>query len=137
MNGHPPSLFPRDGSDNEPRPPQKLTRWLSGPRQWLIWYIVIALAFYWLYREASPLALMQNIPYSEFRALVADGRLTNLVVSANEITGQILPQTNSLPAGASNAVVANAGTNQTLQSSNQFLSATYVASAPTSQLTGF
>ena len=137
MNGKPPILPQGDGASNGSRPPQKPTNWPPGPRYWPVWYILIAVAFWWLYRQASQQTLVQNIPYSDFRALVADGRLTNVVVSATEISGQILPPTNSVLAGATNSVAANTKSNQTPQSSNPVHAVTNLTAAATAQLPGF
>ena len=140
MSARPPVLPPPDGVGDDPRPPrppQKPRNWLPGPGKWLIWYCIFILAFLWFSREASHQAMEQTIPYSEFKALVAEGRLTNVVIGANEITGQILPRTNGVPAGASNSFAANTTTDQTRQSSNQVSSATNLVSAANSQWPGF
>lgn len=65
---------------------------------------------------------MRNIPYSEFKALVTEGRVTNVLLGANMVTGQIIPQTNNVPPGPPNSLAAGATTHQSLVSSNRIQS---------------
>jgi cell division protease FtsH len=110
-----PNPPPPPGKDSKP-PPNSMPqpgKWFPGQSHWLLWYCVFMLAsiFFWGHLSSQ---LLKTIPYSEFKTLVAQHRVANVVVKQDEIMGQLISE----PKGATNALPKKeeeAGkTNQTL-----------------------
>jgi cell division protease FtsH len=85
-----------------PLPPDwrdKLGSWSSRPWSPLIWYFVLLLAMLWFWQEASHQFNTRTIPYSRFKDLVAQHRVTDLAVGQIEITGRALAKPAAPAAG--------------------------------------
>ncbi|HWB59389.1 MAG TPA: ATP-dependent zinc metalloprotease FtsH [Chthoniobacteraceae bacterium] len=67
--------------------------------QWrmLFWYCLILLAFQWFWMEAARKFVVRTIPYSEFKTLLADGKVEEATVAEAEITGKIRGPAPPLP----------------------------------------
>ena len=99
---------------NAPRNPRKPGNWFERPQSWLFLYVLLLLAFVWVWRTSSGQSLARTIPYSQFKALVSQSLVTNVVIAPNVVTGQII--TNS-PVIAK----AEASTNAAVQSITNLL----------------
>jgi cell division protease FtsH len=98
--GEPPKTPGRlpPGLDSEPPSPN------VPPPHWrpLIWYFVFMVVFVWIWQEASKQLITRTIPYSEFKSLVAQHKLSDIEISETEITGKYVVT------NASGAVETNA-----------------------------
>ena len=81
------------------------------PQQWhsLIWYFVWMFGFLWIWQEASHQFITRTIPYSEFKALLAQHEVTDVAIGDAEITGKVAA-TNATP------VAGNIATNAEMNS---------------------
>ena len=52
------------------------------------WYILALLAFQWFWLEAAHQFLVRTLPYSDFKGLIASGKLVTVSIGETEITGQ-------------------------------------------------
>ncbi len=75
-------------------------------RPMLFWYLVTILLILWIWQDAFRQVAMRTIPYSEFKARLAKGEVSDCTVEQDEITGKITPKAAS---GAAKAEVAKAG----------------------------
>ena len=73
--------------------------------------MVIVLAFIWFWQEGSRQALLQTIPYSTFKTLVAQDMVTNVVIGADLITGQFISKTNAARLATTSAAAGKSGSN--------------------------
>ncbi len=64
------------------------------PQQWLaiFWYFLLMLGLLWFWQEAAHQLTTRTIPYSQFKALVAEHRVADLTINQTEITGKVLAQ---------------------------------------------
>jgi cell division protease FtsH len=97
-------------------PPQLPDDWRGNVGQWapqkwgpLLWYFVLMLGMLWVWQEAAHQIATRTIPYSKFKELVAQHRVTDLAISDTEITGQALPKPTEKPGGTQ---PVQAGTNE-------------------------
>ncbi len=60
-----------------------------GRNRAFFWFLLLALAAIWIFRPYGPESEWRSIPYSEFRALVADGMVERVVVKGSEIRGEL------------------------------------------------
>lgn len=107
-----------DGPD-DPRKPGR------GPGRsfgWIIVYMILLFAFLWYWRGASGQMGVHTIPYSQFKAMVGQGMVTNVVIGANVITGQVF--TNAVPKEKSAQPNSLATAAQELESTNNIPSST-------------
>ncbi len=111
---------------DDPADPRKSAKLPGRPQGWLLVYLLVLLAFIWFWRASYGTAVLRSVPYSQFRALVAQNMVTNLVIGQTLITGQII--TNAPPKKVATAQ---------LQSTNQAQSATNVFAASTFQSPDF
>ncbi|MGH8094087.1 MAG: ATP-dependent zinc metalloprotease FtsH [Chthoniobacterales bacterium] len=88
------SHFQRDGNGGKPGTPPR--RDLSPhsqplPPQWkkFIWFFLIIIGLQWFWLEAAHQLAVHTIPYSQFKTLLAQGRVMNATVADSEITGEI------------------------------------------------
>lgn len=125
---------PPSGSAAGSGGPGKPGKWPGRSQSWIIVYVLVLFAFMWYWRESSGSALLHTIPYSQFRELVANEAITNVVIRQNIITGQII--TNA-PAAQAIAGETNAMTARGLPSSNHTQSATNAVGSASSQTAGF
>lgn len=56
----------------------------------MLWYFVLMLATLWFWQEASHQLLTRTIPYSQFKELLAHGRVADLTIQETEIDGKVL-----------------------------------------------
>ncbi len=68
----------------------KLQGWSA--QQWgsRLWLLLLMLAILWFWQEAAHQLATRIIPYSMFKQLVAQGRVTDLTITDNEITGEVV-----------------------------------------------
>lgn len=61
------------------------------PPEWsrFIWIFLIIVGLQWFWLEAAHQLTVQTIPYSEFKTMLAQGRLMNAMIGDSEITGKI------------------------------------------------
>ncbi|HEY2799854.1 MAG TPA: ATP-dependent zinc metalloprotease FtsH [Chthoniobacterales bacterium] len=61
------------------------------PPSWsrFIWFFLIIVALQWFWLEAAHQLTVRTIPYSEFKTMLAKGRLINATIGDSEITGKI------------------------------------------------
>jgi cell division protease FtsH len=64
------------------------------PPQWaaMLWYLPIMLFLLWMWQEAFANISVRTIPYSEFKALLRQGEVTDAVVKPDTIEGRIQPR---------------------------------------------
>ncbi len=62
-------------------------------RPLLLWYLVMMLIMLWFWQDAFRQVAMRTIPYSEFKARLAKGEVSDCTVEQDEITGKITPKT--------------------------------------------
>jgi cell division protease FtsH len=76
----------------EPNPRKKLRT--VPPPQWggLIFYIILMAAMIWMWQEAAHQVAYRTIPYSDFKAYLARGEVTECSVEDTEIDGTIQPR---------------------------------------------
>jgi cell division protease FtsH len=93
----------------------------------MFWYFTLMLGMLWFWQEASHELTTRTIPYSQFKALVAEGRVAELTINETEISGKVLPrpaperkaslatpaETNTLDEGESKTAQNNETTVQT------------------------
>jgi cell division protease FtsH len=92
-----PNQFRGDGSGSNPgpgpgnRPQPDLPPQHHLHSQWakFIWFFLIIIALQWFWIEAAHKLVVRTIPYSEFKTLLAQGRVMNAVVAETEINGEI------------------------------------------------
>ena len=89
-------------------------------------YVLILLAFMWFWRASSGQPGISTIPYSQFKALVAQNLVTNIVIGQNLITGQVV--TNA-PKKKEAAPSTTANIARELQSTNRAQSVTNLLAA--------
>jgi len=60
------------------------------PPEWgkMIWYIPIVLFVLWIWQDIFTSIQVHNIPYSQFKAYVAKGEVTECDVKQDEIVGR-------------------------------------------------
>ncbi len=92
-----------------------------------MWYMAILLALFWFWQEGSRQALLQTIPYSTFKTLVAQDGVTNVVIGADVITGQFISKTNAVRSAATGAAPAKS------ESNSPFATRLALASPPQAQ----
>jgi len=68
---------------------EHLSRQKWGPS---LWYLIFMLLMLWLWQEESHQLVTHTIPYSQFKTLAAQGRVTGLTISETEITGKVVPK---------------------------------------------
>ncbi len=75
--------------DPPPRPDLTPTRHL--PPNWsrFLWFFLIIVGLQWFWLEAAHQLTVQTIPYSEFKTMLAQGRVMNATIGDSEITGKI------------------------------------------------
>lgn len=87
------NMFQRDGGNKTRTPPhgQLPPPGQHPPAHWgrFIWLFLIIIALQWFWLDAAHRLTVQTLPYSEFKILLAQGRVMNATVSDSEITGQI------------------------------------------------
>ena len=90
------------GKRRRPLPPD-FERKLGGllPQNWvaLLWYFLFMLVLLWFWQEASHRLTVRTIPYSQFKELVAQGRVAELTINETEITGKVVPKPVPKPEG--------------------------------------
>jgi cell division protease FtsH len=89
-----PNQFRQDGNQpgrGNPSRPDLPPQTHHFPPQWgrFIWIFLIIIGLQWLWLEAAQKLVVRTIPYSEFKTLLAQGRVMNAVVGESEITGEI------------------------------------------------
>ena len=75
----------------EPPPRSSLPPARHAPPAWgrFIWFFLIIVGLQWLWLEAAHDMMVQTLPYSQFKTILAQGRLMNATVGDAEITGEI------------------------------------------------
>jgi cell division protease FtsH len=97
--------------NSQPRVPPR-----SDPRlRWMIWYFLVTLAVLWSWQEWSSALVVRTIPYSEFKAQLAQKQVVEVAVRPDEVVGRIEPP-KTAPEGA-----ASATTNDSSQTPTPFL----------------
>ena len=61
-------------------------------RPLVIWYIFLTLILLWLWQDAIRQVALRTIPYSEFKARLAGGEVSECTVEQDEITGKVTPK---------------------------------------------
>jgi cell division protease FtsH len=94
------------------------------PAQWrsLIWFAILTLAMLWIWQEGARKVGVRTIPYSQFKAYVRDGEVTECSVRQTEIVGKIQPQTRTVskeaePSAASQTKAAGETASESKKSS--------------------
>lgn len=89
-------------TDVPPKDPKRKGVPPSGPLppEWgrMIWYIPIVLFVLWIWQDIFTSMQVRNIPYSQFKAYVAKGEVTECDVKQDEIVGRIVPKPEPAPA---------------------------------------
>lgn len=63
------------------------------PEWWhLVWYLPLALVLLWLWQDMARMAVVQTIPYSEFKEYLARGEVVEVELQEDEILGRIVPK---------------------------------------------
>jgi cell division protease FtsH len=75
-------------------------------RPLLIWYVILTLILLWLWQDAARQVAFRTIPYSEFKARLGRGEVSECTVEQDEITGKVTPKAGT---GAAPADSAKAG----------------------------
>lgn len=85
------------------KPPNKLPPGLDkqgtgGPPQWQLWlwYLVPMLVFLWIWQDGSRHFVTRTIAYSEFKTLVAAGKVKHLIIEDTDIFGTIETNANEV-----------------------------------------
>lgn len=92
-NQTPPSISqndtPSQGKSEGHRPQRPK---YAGPGwRFSIWYMLVTVMLLWLWQDYAHLIAVETIPYSEFKAMVADGRVIECEVRESEIVGLARP----------------------------------------------
>ena len=61
-------------------------------RPLVFWYLVLMLILLWLWQDAFRQVALRTIPYSEFKARLARGEVSECTIEQDEITGKITPK---------------------------------------------
>ena len=71
----------------------------------MFWYLFLTLILLWLWQDAFRQVALRTIPYSEFKAHVARGEVSDCTIEQDEITGKVTPKpgTVAAPAGEGGA----------------------------------
>ena len=110
------NVQPPQPPPDDPFDPRKPAKRAGRPQGWLLVYLLVLVAFIWFWRASYGTAVVRTVPYSQFRALVGQNMVTNLVIGQNLITGQII--TNA----AANRIAA---ANQMQSATNQFAATSF------------
>ena len=78
------------GSEKHRADPSKVPRPPLRPQ--FIWYVIMTLFLLWFGQDAMRQVVLRTIPYSEFKAHVAQGEVTECTVESDEITGKVTPK---------------------------------------------
>jgi cell division protease FtsH len=62
-----------------------------------VWYLIFMLLILWFWQEQTSRFATRTLPYSEFKILVAQGRVAELTLGDTEITGRVLPSPTAKP----------------------------------------
>jgi len=80
-------MSPTRPNPNTPKQGQPPVQWSA----W-IWFVVMTLAMVWLWQEGPRQVGTRTISYSQFKAYVRDGQVTDCSIQQTEINGDINPQ---------------------------------------------
>ena len=58
----------------------------------IFWYIIVTLIMLWIWQDAFRQVALRTIPYSEFKAHLARGEVSDCTVEEDEITGKATPK---------------------------------------------
>ena len=58
----------------------------------MLWYLFLMLIILWMWQDAFRQVALRTIPYSEFKARLGRGEVTECTVEQDEITGKITPK---------------------------------------------
>jgi len=83
----PPNLNIKQEDPNSPRDPNS-GGWQPQLKTSLIFYLLFMAGMLWLWQEAAHQLNTHTIPYSEFKTLLAEKKVTELTVYPNDITGK-------------------------------------------------
>ena len=77
------------------RPNPQMKKQSLPPTQWStwIWFVIMTLTMVWFWQEGPRQVGTRTIPYSQFKAYVRNGEVTDCSVQQTEITGNIQPKT--------------------------------------------
>jgi cell division protease FtsH len=100
--------------------PKKKNPLLNLPPKWQfsLPYILLTLLLLWMWQEAIQQVTVHTIPYSEFKARMARGEVTECAVKETEIEGKIVPKPAPPPAShptSTRAAVKHAATTQSAE----------------------
>jgi cell division protease FtsH len=85
-------LSPNPQTRSQGRPP--------APWGWWIWFAILNFALLWFWQEGVQQLSTHTIPYSEFKADVRSGRVSECLIKQTEIIGKIQPQAQAVPVEA-------------------------------------
>ncbi|HRZ93085.1 MAG TPA: ATP-dependent zinc metalloprotease FtsH [Candidatus Paceibacterota bacterium] len=90
------------------KPKTRRGRWFSWDPQWRfsIWYLVGALVLLSTWQYSLGRFSVRTIPYSEFKAALGRGEVTECYLREDEITGRIQPRAEAAQDGGTNQVTA-------------------------------
>ncbi len=81
-------------------PPQLKLPGRFNPRaRWLLWYVLATLLVLLFWQDFSQQLAVRTIPYSQFKAHLERGEVTEAAVREDEITGRIVPRATSAESG--------------------------------------
>ncbi|HEX3719474.1 MAG TPA: ATP-dependent zinc metalloprotease FtsH [Verrucomicrobiae bacterium] len=81
------------------------------PQQWLpmVWYLIMMLGMLWFWQEASHQLVTHTIPYSQFKDLVAQHKVSEATIEETDILGKVAPKSAAHSEASTNAAAAENG----------------------------
>ena len=84
-----PNGEPKKSGNRPPQNPPPQPQHFPSPWMRFFWLFLTIVGIQWLWLEAAHKFVVRTVPYSEFKTLLAQGRVMNATVGESEITGEI------------------------------------------------
>ena len=114
-NQTPPSINQSDtpSQDNSQDPQPQRPQFVGPSWRFSIWYMLVAFMLLWLWQDYAHLVSVKTVPYSEFKTMVADGRVIECEVRDSEIVGRAHPADDNSTETVTTAVTETVDGNST------------------------
>lgn len=91
-----------------------------GPQLFLLFYVLATFLLVWTWQSVMTSGTVKTIPYSEFKSLLREGKVTECAVGVEQVTGRIGKESPPKPEGAGQAPPSESGSAAAAESSYLF-----------------